>query len=523
MPATERFNSDLADKAVGFIEKYLVHTEGESIGKPVRPMEWQRDIFCKVIGSQVIDDDTGEWVRRYTDIYVEVPRKNGKSFWMSAAAIYHLMADPTIRGLDILCVACDTDQADVVFNTAAEMIENNPQLEKRCYIAKRSKKRIENLRNGNRLFVIPGDADGALGTRPAVIIFDELLAQKKRALYDALTTGQGHAKQPLLYMITTAGEYGTICHEVHEYGTKVASGEIEDKSFLFVRYGISEGDDWRDEKVWKKANPGLGVSPKMRFLRGKFKKAEHSLEAQLVFRKFYLNEWNLSETAWLDMPSWEACGKAQVDPESVRGCRAWIGVDLSSRKDLTAVVGLFERDEDLVVIPRFFQPEDGIDDKSRRDGVPYRGWAEAGLLTLTPGRTIDYGAVFEAAVELADLSGNAEIGYDQANAGDFEAQLEKAGYTAFDVQQGFWLSESLKALEAAMLDGRLVHGGHPVLKWNAANAIVKFTDGERIKLAKKLDNKRIDGIAALANAFDRKRRHEEEPPSVYEERGIRSI
>lgn len=511
MPATERFNEELADNAIAFIESQLTHTEGECVGQPVVPMDWQRDNFRRVIGTQVFADEYDEWVRRYTKVYIEIPRKNGKSFWLSSAALYHLFADPTLRGHDIVCVACDSEQATIVFNTAAEMIEANPELEKRCYIAKRSLKRIENLRNGNRLFVIPGDAEGALGLRPAVIMFDELLAQKKRTLYDFLTTGQGSAHQPLLYMITTAGEYGTLCHDRHEYGKKVESGDIEDPHFLFIRYGMDDGDDWTDEAVWKKSNPGLGVTPTMRFLRSEFIEAQQSLEKQITFRKFYLNEWNLSETSWLDMAAWDAC-KGKVDLEALEGCRAWIGDDLSSRRDLTACIGLFESGDKLVVVPRFFLPEDGIVDKERRDGVPYRAWAKAGYLTLTAGRTVDYAAVYAANLELADLSGNAEIGYDQANAGDFEAQLEKAGLTAFDVQQGFWLSESLKALEVAMLDKRLVHDGNPVLKWCASNAIVKMTDGERIKLVKKQDNKRIDGIAALANAFDRKRRHEEQPP-----------
>ena len=516
MTATaERFNDELADGAVRFIERHLVHTEGEYKGKPVKPMDWQRDIFRTIIGTQVVDPDTGDWLRRYTKAYIEVPRKNGKSFWLSSAAIYHLMSDPTLRGQDIVCVACDSDQAAIVFDTAAAMIEENPALEKRCYIARRSNKRIENLRNGNRLFVIPGDAEGALGLRPAVIMFDELLAQKKRTLYDFLTTGQGSTRQPLLYMITTAGEYGTICHDRHEYGRKVSVGEIDDPAFLYVRYGLDEGDDWTSRDVWRKCNPGLGVTPTMRFLESEFTEAQHSLESQIRFRKFYLNEWNLSETSWLNMGSWDECSD-ETCADDLASVPCFIGLDLSSRRDLTAAVAVFTHPNGaLSVVPRFWLPEDGIDDKSRRDGVPYRAWAERGFITLTPGRTVDYGLVYEGIRELADMGDLVELGYDEHNAGDIEAQLEKAGITALDVPQGFWLSESLKDVEQAMLDQRLRHGGHPVLRWCASNAVVKINEVGRIKLVKKLDTKRIDGIAALATAFDRLRRHQEPDDAAF--------
>jgi phage terminase large subunit-like protein len=511
----ERFNAELADKAVGFIGKHLVHVEGECYDQPVKLVPWQEETFREVIGTQVYSDELGGWVRRYKAVYVEISRKNGKSLWLSAIAIYHLMADPTLRGQDIVCVACDKEQAGIVFDTAANMIEANPELEKRCYIAKRTHKRIENLKNGNRLFVIPGDAEGALGLRPAIILFDELLAQKKRNLFDALTTGQGASRQPLLWMITTAGEYGTLCFEQHEYGRKVQAGEIADPSFLFVRYGMDDGDDWTDRKVWRKANPSLGVTVLMGYLESKFVQAQNSLEAQVAFRKFYLNEWNLSETSWLDMAAWDACSDP-VGLDDLAGVPCYIGVDLASRRDLNAVVGVFAHPNGhFSVLPRFYLPEHGIDDKARRDGVPYRMWAEKGFLTLTPGRTTDYGAVFEGIRAIADLGELVDVGYDEHNAGDLEAQLDKVGLPAYDVPQGFWLSEALKDVESAVLSKRIRHAGHPVLRWCANNAVIKMNEVERIKIVKKLDTKRIDGIAALANAFDRMRRHEDEVmPSI---------
>jgi phage terminase large subunit-like protein len=520
----ERFNTEVADKVVNFMTSQLTFTEGDLFGEPFVPLPWQETIVRDVFGTQVYSDEFGIDVRRYKTAYIEVPRKNGKSAFLSAIGIIHLLADPTLRGSDIVCVAKDKDQAAIVFNTAAAMIEANPTLAKRCYIAKRSHKRIENKRNGNRLFVIPGDADGALGLRPAVIIFDELLAQQNRKLFDAVTTGQGAARQPLLWMITTAGEYGTLCYEQHEYGEKVASGEIDDPSFYYVRFGMNEGDDWTDPEVWKRVNPSIGQTVSMSWLQSEFTKAQSSLEKQLAFRKYYLNEWNLSETSWLDMSAWDQCGKSPIDMEDLKGLPVWIGVDLSSRTDITAVVSLFLTAPDhYTVVPYLFLPEDGISDRSRRDGVPYQGWADNGLMILTPGRTVDYGAVFDNIREIAEFGDFQNVGYDQHNAGDLEQQLNKVGLSAYDVPQGFWLSEPLKEIEAAMLDGRISHGGHPVLKWMAGNAVIKLNDVGRIRLVKKTDRKRIDGLAALANAFDRALRTEEAPVSVYETRGLRSL
>lgn len=520
--AQERFNAELADGAVGFIGTYLKHVEGEFTGEPVKLIPWQEETLRTVIGTQVYDDELTDWIRRYKSVYVEISRKNGKSLWLSTIALYHLFADPTLRGMDIVCVACDKDQAAIVFDTAAEMIEANPELEERCYIAKRTHKRIEHKRNGNRLFVIPGDAEGALGLRPAIILFDELLAQKKRQLFDFLTTGQGSARQPLLYMITTAGEYGSLCYEKHEYGRKVSEGEHHDPSFLYLRYGIDEGDDWTDEKVWRKANPSIGITPTMGFLRAKFSEACVSLESQVAFRKFYLNEWNVSETSWLDMAAFDNCrAKEPIAPAVLAECKTWVGVDLSSRQDLTAVMGLhLHPDGTLYVTTRPYLPLEGIDDKARRDGVPYRAWDENGHLTLTPGRTVDYGEVFEGAREVSEIGTFIDLGFDQHNAGDFEAQLDKVGIASFDVPQGFYLSESLKAMEAAFVDGRVVHDGNPVLRWCASNAVVKVNELERIKLVKQLRTKRIDCVAALANAFDRMLRDEEPQESVYETRGL---
>lgn len=485
--------------ACDFFPACLTHVKGELAGKPLELQDWQKERIIRPIFGWKRKDGT----RRYRVVYIEIPRKNGKSTVIAGIAILMLLVDRE-PGAEIYSAAADRDQAAIVFNVAKQMIEQDPALAERSAVLKR----VITAKSGTSVYrVLSADAKTKHGINAHAVLFDELHAQPNRGLWDTLTTSTGARRQPLTVAITTAGyDKHSICWEQHEYACKVRDGIIEDAAFLPVIFAADADDDWTDPQVWAKANPGLGVSVKPEYLKAECAKAKETPAYQNTFRRLHLNQWTEQASRWIDVGVWDE-GSGAVDVEALRGQPCYGGLDLSSTTDLSALALLFPphgEETQWQLLVRFWMPEANIAKRARQDRVPYDQWATQGFIETTPGNIIDYDHIRARVLEDVERFAIQEIPYDRWNSAQLVTQLGGDGLTMVPFGQGFAsMSQPTKDFEALVVGRKLRHGGNPVLRWMASNVAVLQDPAGNLKPDKGKSTERIDGIVAAIMALGR--------------------
>lgn len=486
------------------IFRALKHTKGEWAGQPFEPGFWEPTIRT-VFGSKREDG-----TRQYRTVYIEVPRKNGKSTVAAGFGCVLLYGDGE-PGAEVYSAAADRDQAGIVFNQAKAMVEGCGEFAEASEIYRRS---IVMPSQGRVWRVLSADAPTKHGLNAHGIIFDELHAQPNRDLWDVLTTSTGARRQPLVVAITTAGyDRHSICWELHEYACKVRDGLIEDPSFLPVIFAADQDDDWTKESTWKKANPGLGTTVKLEYLRQECQRAQEMPAAQNTFRRLHLNQWTEQAERWLPMDLWDA--NAEEVPEAgLLGRPVFLGLDLASTTDLTALAKLLPLDDGrLALHMRFWIPEENVRKRVQRDRVPYDQWIRDGWIETTPGNVTDYDFIETAILEESSRFNIRDLAFDRWNANQLTAHLQhkwperketNAGRQLVAFGQGFAsMSAPTKEFEKMLLAKRLLHGGNPVLRWMAANVAVRQDPAGNYKPDKERSFERIDGIVAAIMALGR--------------------
>lgn len=508
-----------ANRAVDFFEKVLVHTKGRHARKPFLLTPWQKaDIVSPLFGTVMYDAQLDEYVRQYRIAWIEMARKNGKSELASGFALLGLCADDE-ESAEVYSVACDRDQASLVFDVAKRMVELSPLLSKRLKIVD-SKKRIIDEKTNSFYQVLPGDANGALGTNPSMVLFDEVLTQRDRGLWDSMRQGFGTRRQPLLIATTTAAYTSArFALEEHEYGERVmADRMIDPNRFVYMR-NTPKAWDWRNEGEpadpatgreatgWYYSNPALGDFLSIENLRAEAREAAQKPTAENAFRVFRLNQWTSQAKRWLSMQTWDRNGRDLVLRDALKGRECIAGLDLASTSDFTAWVLLFPgspTDEDadgFTVLPRFWIPKAAVE---RRSAMleSFQIWEREGFVKVTASEVTDYRQV------QADISADAEefrircFGYDPWNATNLVMELEDGGLDGVKVPQtAARLNDPCKRLETLLAETQLYHGGNPVLRWMADNVQTIATGDGLIKPNKAKSGEKIDGIAALVNAL----------------------
>jgi phage terminase large subunit-like protein len=405
-----------------------------------------------------------------------------------------------------------------VFHVAAQMIRNDAELLAQVEIVD-SQKRIVHRQSGSFYRAISAEAYSKHGFNASVVIYDELHAAPSRELWDVLSTSQGARSQPYMIAISTAGyDRHSILWELYAHAQKVAEQPSLDPTFLPILYEAPIDADWTDEKVWKKANPALGDFRSLEEMRTACARAKEIPAQENTFRRLYLNQWTEQASRWIQLTAWDAC-RIGVPRGTLRGRRCYIGLDLSSTKDLTALVAVFPDDDGgFDVLAQFFVPHDSIGERSRRDRVPYDQWSRDGHLVATPGNVVDYEYIRETIKAWAIEFSVEEIAFDPWNATDLVTRLsEQDGFVCVPMRQGFTtLSAPTKALEKAVLGRTLRHDGHPVLRWCVSNVSVETDATGNLKPSKKVSTERIDGVVALVMAIDRMERNNSTKPPAYQ-------
>ena len=480
------FDERKAQRVTGFIE-CLRHTKGEFHGKPFKLLPWQEKIIRDVFGTVRDDDPT---MRQYTTAYIEIPKKQGKSE-LGAAIALNMLANDDEWKAEVYSCASDRQQAAIVFDVAVDMVKQSPALSKRIKIIP-SMKRMVYQPTGSIYQVLSSEVATKHGLNVSACIFDELHTQPTRALYDVMTQGSGDArKQPLWFFLTTAGtDRNSICWEVHQKALDVLEGRKVDPRFYPVIFGLPDDADWTSEANWYKANPSLGHTITIDKVRDAFHKAQETPADENQFRQLRLNQWVKQSIRWMPMDKWDECGGV-VDPYQLEGRACYAGLDLSSTSDLTALVLVFppsNEDEPYTVMPFFWLPEETLSLRVRRDHVPYDQWAKRGYIHTTEGNVVHYGFIEQFICQLGERYNIREIAHDRWNATMMVQTLEDDGFTMVPFGQGFKdMSPPTKELMRLVLEHKLCHGGHPVLRWNMDNAVF-MTNDATMKVLRQLKN-----------------------------------
>ena len=526
------FDEDAADQAVEFFPEFLRHSKGDHAGQPFELLPWQESAVRQIFGWKRPDG-----TRKYRRVYIEIPRKNGKSVFIAGIGILLTFADGE-EGAEVVSAAADREQAAIVFEAGSGMVEDSPELRSRARLYRRS---IVVPATRSSYKVLSADVKTKHGMNISGLLFDELHTQPNRALWDVLTTSIGARRQPLVVSITTAGyDKNTICWEIHDYAVKVLEGTIIDEEFLAIIYAAPDDADWSDPAMWELANPSLDVTISRDYLEAESNRAKETPGYVNTFRRLHLNQWTESSSRWLNLESWNECGEP-IDLKELEGQTCWGGLDLSTTTDLSAFVLVFPRKienptvmegiaglagneptQGFNVLAHFWVPEENIALRARQDRVPYDVWARQGWLTPTDGNVIDYAFIQEKIKELSSLFRIQEIGYDPWNATGLVNDLMEDGANMVEVRQGYAsMTGPSKELEKLVTSRNLFHGGNPVLTWCAANVVVQQDPAGNLKPAKDKSTERIDGIVALVIALSRAIGGEGD--SVYETRGLLSL
>lgn len=519
------FDPDAAGYVLNFIGM-LRHSKGKwgrGLGEFIHLEPWQQFIIWVGFGWKRADG-----MRRFRVIYLEVARKNGKSTMSAGLGLYLAFADGE-PGAEVYSAATKRDQARIVHKEAIRMVRKNSGLRKYIKIYK------DNLNlelTASKYEPLGADSDSTDGLNIHGVVADELHAWKSREMWDVLETATGSREQPMIIAITTAGvDRRSVCYEKHEYTRKVlegwGDGSFEDDTWFGMIYTLDEGDDWRDESVWIKANPNLGVSKYFDDLQMKAKRSEQMPAALANFQRRELNVWVQGEIKWMPMDEWRKCGgdvPALELPKKLEGMMCYGGLDLSSTSDITAFLMVFPSEDDYIdVVCRFWIPEDNMEIRSRDDGLHYKKWVEQGYIEATPGNVIDYDWIFDQIERDADRFEISQSAFDRWGAARVVQVLEKKGMTMVQFGQGFAsMNPPMKELERLVLGRKIRHGNNPVLTWMADNVVARMDPAGNIKPDKERSGEKIDGIVALIMALDLALRHPEER-SVYEQRGIRRL
>ena len=516
-----RFDEEAGLRACEFVERFCRQSKGKWGGRPIVLLEWQRDFLMRAFGWKRADG-----TRRFRTIYVEVPKKNGKSTLVSAITLY-LALEPDENAPEVYLNAVDREQAGIVFEEACRMVEASDALSRRLKISRYHGTIADPARYG-KIQKNSADAPSKDGVNASAVIFDEIHRFKSRELWDIMTYAGISREQPIRIVITTAGEECEgVWYEQREFSEKVSAGIIENTSHLGIVYRArteaDEGgaDDLDDPETWKKANPSMGYTMSIEDFAREYEEARAKGGAELAnFLRLRLGVVARAEGKFVDMVAWNECSTVPLlDPDAP----CWMGLDLSSKNDLSALVILTGNEADGFDLEcRFWLPEDIIVALETQHGLPYRQWAREGLITLTPGPVIDYGFIEREIVDLASSRNLVQLLTDPWNAYDLSQRLLNThGLPVVTIAQTPpKLTDGTKRLNDWIMARKLRHGGHPILRYHASNAVVRQDSNGNIKLDKERSKKKIDGMAALVNAAAGVIVSPEAEPSVYETAGI---
>lgn len=501
------FNAARVDKVISAL-RCLRHTQGKWAGRPFDPDAWQVAYIIAPVFGWVAPNEDGDYVRIARNVYIEVPRKAGKTTLLAGLLLVLAFADGE-AGAQVLAVAGSKDQARLCFDPAAQLARSSPELKQAGIRPLQS--RIVQQSTGSYFAVAASTGDLLHGSNVHGAGVDELHVHKTPDTVDAVESGTGARAQPLVITITTAddGRPNSVYAHKRDYIERLARGGIKQPSQYGVVFAADQLDDPFLESTWMKANPGYGVSPTKAFLADEALKAQQNPVQLARFLRLHLGLRTKQETKYFELPTWDR-NASIVDEQKMKRRRAFGGLDLASTSDLTALCWLFPDDAaGYDAIWRFWTPEANLRKLDDRTAGAATSWAKLGYLRLTPGEVTDYAYIRAQAVKDLSTFKVAELAYDPWNATQLVTDLQSDGAPMVTVRQGYAsLSPPMKQLSRLLLQGTAArplmrHGANPVMRWMVDNIAVAMDPAGNVKPDRARSADKIDGVAALVTALSR--------------------
>ena len=502
-----RFSEEFASRVCRFIE-LLPHIKGKWARKKllIELEPWQIFSLTTIFGW--VDDEN---LRRFKNVYMEVPRKNAKSTMASGIGLYLLAADRE-EGAEVYSAATTRDQARIVWDDAKKMVQKCQGLRDR-FGADTSAHSIHCNSSSSVFKPLSRDAGGNHdGLNVSGAIIDEVHAHKTRDMYDVIDTATGARDQPLIFSITTSGFNRTgIGFELRDYTSRVLSGAVEDDEQYGIIYTVDTDDAENmdamlsDPAVWEKANPNWGVSVSVDDIARKARKARQVVSARNNFLTKHLNVWVNADTAWMDMVYWDKQADPDLDISEFIGKPCYKGIDLASKLDIASEITIFPKDIDgethYYIFDRHYLPEEAIETSPNSQ---YQGWEQSGLLISTPGNVIDFAQIEYDLLEDVKVYEIKEVAYDPFQATQFSVRMMEHGLPMVEVGPTVKnFSEPMKELEALVVSGKIHHTGSPVLSWMVSNVVCHTDKKDNIYPNKAFPQNKIDGVVAMILALNR--------------------
>jgi phage terminase large subunit-like protein len=493
------YDAEAAELAIAFIENFCTHIKGDSsiIGKPFLLEEWQKDITRKLFGVKRIADNK----RRYRKVYVEIPKKNGKTPYAAALMLYALTALQREGGASVYCVATSTKQADQAMGWARSMALKSEALSSRLEVLQHSIVYPEKL---SSLKILANSAATADGINASFILVDELHRHKSPAMLELMESSLAANSEGILFIITTAGsDRESVCYKEHEKAQGILDGTIIDDTYLPIIYAAPDDLDLHDDaavdKAIRQANPNVDVSVSFEWLKQKVTEARQMPSRENAIKRYHFNIWTEQSTRWLPLNLWDENDK-QFSEDDLKGKPCFLALDWAASQDLGALVAVFNNEfGGYDILPHFWLPAEDLAKKDVKDKVSYSAWVRGGFLEHVKNITLDENAILEKAKELAELYSVQLFTYDRTFLSPrIIQQLEAEGFVCFPHTNSYKdISPSSKELERALLNKAIRHNGHPVLRWNASNVEIDSDDQGNIRPRRPRYNSdagKIDGL-----------------------------
>lgn len=533
------FDPVIAQRMLDFFPLCLRHIEGAVAGQPFVLEPWQESLVANLFGWQRLDEQ-GRQVRRYRELFLYVPRKNGKSPLVAGLGLAVLFCDDEY-GQQNYVGAGDREQAGKLFRYCKGMVERDPDLSSRCRIyggnaTAGQSRSIVIEQEASFLRIIATDAETAHGDTTHLAIIDELHVQQSRNFFDTVRTSFAslNRRQPLFIQLTTA-DYDrlSICNEQYSLACRIRDGQISRPDFLPVIYeapkvwngmelDFTDPVVYQNERIWEIANPNLDVSVSRAYLRGEFQRATEMPGYLPTVLRLHLNVRTQQVSMWLDLQKWDGSA-GQVSAAALQGRPCWAGLDLGATSDLTSLCLLFpEEDGSYQALWYNWVPEETAKKRAQRGDPVYLEALARGELETTEGDETDYAVIRSRIQDLADLYAIQEIAVDRLFQGvEFCQHLVQDGYTVVPFGQGF-LSMAGPTQEFERLVNRadFHHGGNRLVRWTAGNCVVRRDPAGNLKPDKDKSADKIDPVVSAIMALGRCMVREKTGPSVYEQRGV---
>lgn len=505
------FDYDKAERACRLIQKFP-HIKGPLANKPMDFEPWQLFIYANVFGFHWIH--TG--FRRFTKVFILCSRKNGKTALSSGLGLYMMGLDGE-EGAEIYSLASKKDQARIVFDSAREQANRMGSFLKKTGIEV-FRHHIEHGKSASIYKPLASDSNSLDGLSPHCTIFDEVHSFKDRNIYGVMETAIGARKQPFLWAISTAGFDTTgICYELQLDLEKVLKQEYDDETQFGLIYTINRDDDFRDRKVWIKANPNLNVSLSEEYVQSMVDKAIRQPGNKNNVLTKHFNVWCTASENLFDMIKYDECTDKTLSFKQFFGNKAYIGIDLSSKIDITTFVSIFKKDDIYYLFDKSYLPEAAIENSMN---ASYEAWVEEGWLIKTPGEAINYEFLEKEFIGLNKSVKILGAPYDPWSATQFSQNMTKKKIEMIEFKMNTGnVSEALKYLDALIREKKIRHNGSPLMRWCFSNVVAKEDHNANIYFRKTHEKFKIDlvvgAVMALAMWIQ-----EEQNESVYEERGF---